>query len=42
MEHPDEVHVDRLRDGARYHLKKLDDLWINVVLVNNVVKTATQ
>ncbi len=38
VENPDEVHVDVY--GVRYFLKKLDDKWINVVVVGSVVKTA--
>ncbi len=37
---PDETHVDRFRNDVRYFLKKIDDLWINVVVVRNSVKTA--
>lgn len=40
LERPDEVHVDRLRSCVRYYLKKLDELWVNVVLVGDTVKTA--
>ena len=40
LENPDEVHVDKFRRYVRYFLKKIDDLWINVVLLNNIVKTA--
>lgn len=40
LKNPDEVHIDRFRSNVRYYLKKIDDLWVNVVLVGNVAKTA--
>jgi len=40
LENPDEIHVDRFRSNVKYYLKKIDDLWINIILVDNIIKTA--
>ncbi len=38
VEAPDEVHVDLL--NVKYFLKKIDALYLNVIVVNDAVKTA--
>ena len=40
LEHPDEVYEDRVRSDIRYYIRRIDDFWVNVVLMGDTVKTA--
>ena len=40
LQDPDEIHEDKYKNYVKYYLKKINALWINVVLVYNTVKTA--
>ena len=37
---PHEVYADTRRDDVRYYLRKINDLWINVIVVSGTVRTA--
>jgi len=34
------VHADKYRGDVKYYLRRINDLWINVVVVSGAVKTA--
>jgi len=40
LQDPDEIYEDKYKNYVKYYLKKINALWINVVLVHNTVKTA--
>lgn len=40
MNNLSEVHQDIHNFNVRYYLKKLNDLWLNVIVQGNEVKTA--
>jgi len=37
---PDEIYLDKYRSNVKYYLKRINDLWINIILIGNIVKTA--
>ena len=40
LQNPDETHVDRFKNNVKYYLKRINNLWVNIILEDNTVKTA--
>ncbi len=40
VENPGKIHVDVIKNDVTYYLKKLDDMWIVIILVGDAVRTA--
>lgn len=40
LERPDEVYGNKYRDNVKYYLRKLNNHWVNIVLIGDTVKTA--
>ena len=38
--YPDEIYSDKYRCNVRYFIKKTNDLWVNVIVIDHIVKTA--
>ena len=40
LQNPDKTHVDRFKNNVKYYLKRINNLWVNIILEDNTVKTA--
>ena len=31
LQNPDETHVDRFKNNVKYYLKRINNLWVNII-----------